>query len=143
MRRFFNDFFEDDFFDSFFRRPMQHRLLGSGSINELQEFRGAAADIWEEKGEIKARIDLPGIDKKDIELKVTDNLIEVKAEKKTEQKQEGKDFFRQERSFAGFYKAFALPHKIDAQKVQAEYKNGVLEISAPKTEKETKKIEVK
>jgi len=143
--RIFEDIFDDGFFNSFFKQPFRSRFLlpNTQEISLGEGIRNTALDVWEEQGKIKAKIDLPGIDKKDIDIKIHDNMIEIKAQKKFENKEDGKDFLRQERSFSGFYKLFSLPHKIDSEKVDAKYENGVLEITAPKSEKETKKIEVK
>ncbi len=143
--RIWSNFFDEDFFDSFLRPNTETQLLAKPTTASKKEdmFFGTLADIWEEENKIKAKIDLPGIDKKDIEIKVHDNLIEITAQKKNETKQEGKDFFKYERSFAGYYKAFTLPHKVNENQIDAKYENGVLEITAQKTEKETKRIEVK
>ena len=141
MRNFI-DFFEEDFCSPFRTRSLLVGLEPT-TTPEIKNFRNTSADIWEENGKVMAKIDFPGIDKKDIDIKVNDNIVEIKAEKKFVDKTEGKEFFREERSFSGFYKAFSLPNKIDPEKIEAKFENGVLEISAPKIEKETKKIEVK
>ncbi|MBI2598279.1 MAG: Hsp20/alpha crystallin family protein [Candidatus Diapherotrites archaeon] len=147
MKRFglIENFFDDWFLESIFQFPAARRLLAQNSpeIAPIETYKSTLADIWEEKDAIKAKIDLAGVDKKDIDIKVHENFIEIKAEKKTEKKDEGKDFFRQERHFSGYYKAFSLPKKIDTGKIEAKYQDGVLEITAPKIEKELKKIEVK
>ena len=91
---------------------------------------------------------MPGVDKKDIKVNVTKDSIEIKAEKKKEVKEEDKKkgMFRHERSFAGFYRSFALPNNVDADKANAEYKDGVLKITVPKLkieEKKKKLLEIK
>lgn len=104
-------------------------------------YRLPVSDIYETDKEIVAEIDLPGVDKKDIKVNVTEGSIEVKAEKKKETKQEGKKkgMFRLERSFAGFYRRFPLPNNVDADKANAEYREGVLKVTVPKLQIEDKK----
>ncbi len=102
------------------------------------------SDLYETDKEIIAEIDLPGVDKKDIKVNVTKDSIEINAEKKYETKKEDKKkgMYRFERSYSGFYRKLALPNKVDADKADAEYKNGVLQIKIPKLkiEQQQKKL---
>lgn len=107
----------------------------------LKAVKEPSCDVSEKKDKIIAKIDLPGVEKKDIQLNITENYAEVKAGKKEEAKTEKKGIFRHERSFRGYYRVVPFPTKIKAEKAKAEYKNGVLEIEAPK--EKIKKIEIK
>ncbi len=102
------------------------------------------SDLYETDKEIIAEIDLPGVDKKDIKVNVTKDSIEINAEKKYETKKEDKKkgMYRFERSYSGFCRKLALPNKVDADKADAEYKNGVLQIKIPKLkiEQQQKKL---
>jgi len=84
-------------------------------------------------------VEIPGVDKKDINLSVTDTNLEVKVDKKQETKIAKKGYIRAERSYKGFYKSIALPTKILPEKTKATYRNGVLEVIIPKAEKKKKK----
>jgi HSP20 family protein len=105
---------------------------------ELMKFEIPFADIKEADKELIAEFDLPGIDKADIKLNVTETEIEVKAEKKHEVEEEKKDFFRQERAYQGFYRRSSLPLKVKPDQAEAEYNNGVLTVRMPKKEIEHK-----
>lgn len=116
---------------------------GLGKNKELvsSNYRSPVSDIYETEKEVVAEIDMPGVDKNDIKVNVTEDVIEIKAEKKNELKQEDKKkgMFRLERSFAGFYRSFPLPNSVDPDKANAEYKDGVLKITVPKLKVEEKK----
>ncbi|MCB9362085.1 Hsp20/alpha crystallin family protein [Candidatus Woesearchaeota archaeon] len=122
MQRQMDDLFRD------FGEP--GLLMGPKDVVQ-SEFRSPLSDIWEEKDKIHAKIEIPGVDKKDIQINATEHDIEVKVEKKEEKKTEKKGMYRYERSYSGFYRKFTLPHTIDPDKIQAEYKDGILELSAP------------
>ncbi len=111
-----------------------------------EDFVSPLADFWETDKEFKAEIDLPGINKEDLEINVYGNNLEIKAEKSHEEKKEENGSFRQERYYSGFYRQIPLPEKSDPDSVKAEYENGVLKISVPKTEElnsDKKRIELK
>ncbi len=120
--------------------------IGPGS-KEMETYNPASLDLKETDKEIIAAFDLPGIDKKDIELSVAEGKIVVKAQKKEEQREERKGYFRHERSERGFFRMFALPVKVKPEEVHAEYKDGVLTVTMPKLEalqkKKEKMIEVR
>lgn len=150
-----NDLFEEirrrqrKMFEDFYWPRFSWPRLGWGESpqeKELMKFEVPAEDIRETDKEVVVAFDLPGIDKKDIKLKVAENEIEVKAEKKEEIKEERKGFFRQERSYQGFYRKSSLPAKVKPDQVEAEYKDGVLTVKMPKKEiehKKPKEVEVK
>jgi HSP20 family protein len=103
-------------------------------------------DIYETEKEVVAKVEIPGVDPKNIKLEVEDNVlkIEAKSEEKKEEKKKG--YYRKEIS-SGFYKrAIPLPSEVIGNKANADYKEGILTISIPKTKskKEKKKsIEIK
>lgn len=96
------------------------------------QIRQPLADIIETKDSVIAKIELPGVDKKDIELNITENMLSVKAEKKHESEEKNKNFYRCERSYASFQRAFSLPARVIAEKADAEMKNGILTVKIPK-----------
>ncbi len=102
-------------------------------------YREPIADIWETDKEIVATVELPGVNKEDIQVNARDNGVEVKVERQEEKKDEKKDVYRIERTYTGFYRYFSLPEYVDTSKIEATYKNGVLELRIPKKESATDK----
>src|SRR5208337_3486315 len=109
-------------------------------------FRRPAFDIVEHDDAFEMTADLPGLDEKNIELKVANGVLTVKGEK-TEDKEEKKgDFHLRERRFGSFERSFRIPETVDTDKIEASFKHGVLTVKMPKTteaQKSAKKIEVK
>jgi len=101
-----------------------------------------AVDLYEEKDEIVAKAELPGMEKGDIQVNISDHLLTIKGEKKKEEETKEKNFYRSERSYGSFSRSVELPADVHGEKARASFKNGVLEIRLPKTE-EAKKKDVK
>jgi HSP20 family protein len=91
-----------------------------------------AADIYESENELLVTLDLPGIDPKMVEVRVENNVLTIRGERKLDEKQN--NFHRVERSYGPFGRAFTLSTAVDAEKIQATYKAGVLSIALPKAE---------
>lgn len=94
-----------------------------------------AVDICETESEFSAIAELPGMTKDDIEVSVEDNVLTISGERKLEKETEKDTFHRVERSYGTFTRAFSLPSHVDATKVKASFKDGVLTVTMPKTEK--------
>jgi HSP20 family protein len=102
-----------------------------------------AVDVSETEAEMVVRVELPGLSKENIELSLHDNVLTLKGEKKQEKKEEKENYHRVERSYGSFNRSLTLPADVDQSKIQATFKNGVLEIVLPKAEEaKQKKIEV-
>lgn len=102
-------------------------------------------NLSETEKEYKVTAELPGIEKKEIDLSVTDNTLILKGEKTFEEKQEKENFRRVERSYGSFYRAIPLAEPIEETKVQAEFKNGLLTVRIAKSTTHTakaKKVEI-
>ena len=112
-------FFFDDDFDDFFK-PVMRR-------NDVK------CDIYEENDEYHIEMDIPGYDKKDINIEVKDGYLTVKASKETEDKEETKNYIRRERVVGSFTKSFALGD-VDTDKIDAKFENGILNVTIPKQE---------
>ena len=100
---------------------------------------------WE-TGAIEVSVELPGIDQKDVDVSLTDSALTIKGEKKSEQEESKKGYHLLERSYGSFYRSIPLPSGVDADKAAAQFKNGVLTVTLPKTEEalsRVRKIEVK
>jgi HSP20 family protein len=93
-----------------------------------------AVDIIDEKDQIRIKADLPGLKKEDIEVSADNGVLTIKGEKKEEKEVKEKDYVRSERYYGSFHRSFSLPTGVDSQKVNASYKDGVLEITIPKRE---------
>ncbi|MFH1916272.1 MAG: Hsp20/alpha crystallin family protein [Nanoarchaeota archaeon] len=113
----------------------------------LQEFRSPIVNQFESKGQLITEIELPGVDKKDIELDVTDNYAEIKVAKKQEHEEKDKGIFRYESSSQNFYRKIPFPVEVKAASGDAEFKNGILKIAMPKVQrvehKNVKRLEIK
>jgi HSP20 family protein len=91
-----------------------------------------AVDIFEHEGNIVLKAELPGIDPKDVEIRLENNVLTLRGERKfgTEVKRES--FHRVERSYGAFSRSFTLPSVVDQGGIKAEYKDGVLQVTLPK-----------
>jgi HSP20 family protein len=92
-------------------------------------------DIVDTENEIVIKADLPGIDKKDISVDVTGRVLTLKGERSDEREEQKGDYYRRERSFGRFERAFTLPDEVDPGLIKAAYKDGVLRVEVPKSEK--------
>ena len=93
-----------------------------------------AVDIYETENELVVKADLPEVDPKSVGIQLENGTLTVKGERRFEEQKNGKGFHRIERSYGSFVRAFSLPETVDAEKVKADYKNGVLTIALPKKE---------
>lgn len=93
-----------------------------------------SVDIFETENELVLHADLPGVDMNDIDIKVENNTLAIKGERKFEQNENHKGFHRIERSYGSFVRYFSLPDTVDTDNVRAAYSNGVLTVTLPKKE---------
>ena len=91
-----------------------------------------SVDIYETENALVLAAEVPGIDEKDIEIKIEDNTLTLKGERKFEKETKEENYHRIERAYGSFYRSFTLPHYIDQDKIKAEHENGVLKITMPK-----------
>lgn len=106
------------------------------------ELRPPTVDVFEEKDDIVVKAELPGIEKDDIDVNLTDHSLTIKGEKKKEEEVKEENYYRSERSYGSFLRTLELPKEVRADRVKASFKNGILEVRMPKTE-EAKVREVK
>jgi HSP20 family protein len=126
----------DNFFRGFDAEPFESRMAAFNP----------KIDVTENDKEIKISAELPGMDEKDIDVSLQNDILTIKGEKKEEKEDKGKDYYRMERSYGSFSRTIPLPVEVETDKVEATFRKGVLSISLPKTAKtiaETKKIAVK
>jgi len=93
-----------------------------------------AVDFYETDQSVVLKAELPGVDPKDVEARVEDGTLYLKGERKFENEVKEGSYHRVERAYGSFTRTFALPSSVDADKVAAEYKDGVLTLSLPKRE---------
>jgi len=129
----------DSLFDDFFVRGPRHRGWYVQRWNP-------AVDISENDGNIHVDVEIPGMKKEDIKVSLENNVLMLKGEKKQEREFKEENCHRLERRYGSFVRSFELPVPVQADKIKASYKNGVLKIDLPKAEEVKPKeipIEVK
>jgi len=128
-------------FDDIFGRPFLPSIWRRIPIEE----RGwaPAIEVFEKEDKFVVKADVPGIKTEDIDISVVGDILTIKGEKKAETEVKEEDYYCCERSYGSFYRSIALPSNIDANKIEANYEDGVLEVSLPKApEVKPKKVAV-
>jgi HSP20 family protein len=93
-----------------------------------------AVDIYEHEGNIVLKAELPGVDGKDVDVRVENNVLTLRGERKLDQEVKRENYHRIERSYGSFTRSFTLPTVVDTSNIKAEYKDGVLRVTLPKRE---------
>ncbi|MCW5746204.1 MAG: Hsp20/alpha crystallin family protein [Alphaproteobacteria bacterium] len=113
---------------------------------ELTAAVAPAVDVTEKEKSYEVTAELPGMDDKDIEVKVANGMLTIKGEKREEKEEKQKDYYLSERRYGSFQRTFAVPEGVDVDKIEANFAKGVLTVTLPKTaeaQKAEKKINVK
>jgi len=103
-------------------------------------------DISESDKEFKITAELPGMDEKDIDVSVSNDVLTLKGEKKAEKEEKKANYYRMERSYGTFHRSIPLPAEVEKDQIEAKFKKGVLTVVLPKSEKavkESRTIEIK
>jgi len=102
-----------------------------------------AVDVYEDEHKITLKIEVPGIDEKDIDIRVENNVLTVTGERKFEKEEKEENYRRVERHYGSFTRSFTLPNTVDAENISADYDRGVLKVQlAKKAEAKPKQIKV-
>ena len=102
-----------------------------------------AVDVYEDEHNVTLKIEVPGIEEKDIDVRIENNTLTVHGERKMEKEEKEENFRRVERQYGSFTRSFTLPTTVDAEKVSANYDKGMLKIALPKkAEAKPKQIKV-
>lgn len=138
----------DDFGTDLWRNPFRSSAFGIEPFWRRGMKLAAApeVDIVEKEKAYEITADLPGVDEKNIEIQLSNGNLTIKGEKKEEKEEKKKDFYLHERHFGSFERTFGLPDGVDADKIEASFKKGVLTVTLPKkpeAQKPPKKIDVK
>ena len=133
LRRDFNRLFED--FGDLWRSPIRHALLGPEFIwsREFSLAAAPAVDIAEKEKTYEITAELPGLDEKNVEVKVANGMLTIKGEKKEEKEEKKRDYYLSERRYGSFERRFQLPDGVDSDKIEAAFKKGLLTVTLPKT----------
>ncbi|MFC6487944.1 Hsp20/alpha crystallin family protein [Nitratireductor sp. GCM10026969] len=129
-------------FDEFWNR-FEH---SSGAANGFLSLGSPHTDVSETDKEVEVSFELPGMDEKDIDVRLSDGVLTIRGEKKNEREEKKKGYYLSERSYGAFYRNIPLPAGVDAEKAEARFRNGVLTVTLPKTpeaQEKVRKIEVK
>jgi HSP20 family protein len=105
-----------------------------------------ASEVAEDDKAYRVTVELPGMEEKDVEVSLSDSAITIKGEKKSEKEETKKDYHYSERTYGAFRRSFALPEGVDADKIEATMKSGVLTVVLPKSaeaQKKSRKVEIK
>jgi HSP20 family protein len=126
-------------FDPLANFPVNFRNFEDAVTRLLSEPRGArpwspSVDIFETENELVLKADLPEVRLEDIEVRVENETLTLKGERKFQKDEAVKGYHRIERSYGSFIRSFSVPATVDAEKVGAEFKNGVLTVTLPKKE---------
>lgn len=128
----------DRMFDSFLRRgwmrPWRFEWPSFPEIS-LPEMKAPKVDVVDRENEIVVKAEVPGVDKKDIDISVGEDTVTIKGETRHEEKEEKGDYYRCEISRGAFSRTVALPAAVDGARAKASFKDGVLELTLPKVEK--------
>jgi HSP20 family protein len=117
-------------------RLFNFSLSRSGGHNRglLEGAWGPAVDVYDSKDNVVVKAEIPGMNKDDIEVTVQGDTLVIKGEKKYEHDEKKNDHIRSERFYGAFHRGISLGSEVEADKVKAEYKNGVLQLTLPKKE---------
>ena len=129
-------------FDSLFDTPLWPAVWRRLPAQEREW--SPAIEVFEKEDKYVVKAELPGLKEEDVDVSVNDDTLCLKGEKKTEHEVEEEEYHWSERTFGSFLRTIKLPSNVDTKKIEAEYENGMLEITLPKmAEVKPKKITVK
>ena len=125
-----------------FSRLFDTSFPGRSSESDLTTW-APAVDIQETENELVLKADLPGIEEKDIDVRIENSTLTIRGERKFEKQVNEDNYLRVERSYGSFSRSFSLPNTINTEAIHAEYKNGVLTVQMPKrAESKPKQVKV-
>jgi HSP20 family protein len=133
MRSFFDDFFD---------------VMSRSGANKRRSWEeggiwSPATDLIDKKDKLIARIELPGVEKKDVKIQLSDNNLTIHGEIEKDKETQKEDYYCCERVYGTYSRTISLPMEVDREKIKAKFKNGILEITLPKEpEKKPKEIAI-
>jgi len=128
----------DRVFDQYFRhgvmRPWRFEWPGFPEL-ALPEMKLPKVDVVDREAEVVIKAEVPGVEKKDLDISAGEDSVTIKGSTSKEEKEEKGDYYRREISSGTFLRTVALPATVDGSKAKASFKDGMLELTLPKTEK--------
>ena len=121
LRRAMDTLFDDRFF-------APYRLFAL----DMPEM--APIDMYHTDSDVVVKAALPGVKPEDVDISITDGTLTIKGETKTEEKEEQKDYLHREHRYSAFHRSVALPGRLDTDKAEASFENGILTLTIPKSE---------
>ena len=128
-RKSFRPFFMPNLFDDDFFPVLQQRASSMPAVN-----------IREDEKKYSLELAVPGIDKKDLKIDINEDVLTISSETKNESAEENDGYKRKEFSYSSFCRSFYVPENVNKEKIEANYKDGILSVSLPKQEEEKHKI---
>ena len=128
-------------FQDQFNRAFEEAFRGRSDESALTTW-SPAVDIFEDGNELVLKADLPDMDEKDLDIRVENNMLTIRGERKFEKKVSEENYLRVERAYGAFSRSFSLPNTVNTDAIKAEYRNGVLTMHLPKRE-ESKPKQIK
>jgi HSP20 family protein len=135
VERMFEDWFED-----FWSRPFPRLSRPGFARLRPISLEAPALDVYEQKDDLIVKAEIPGLTKDEIDISLEGNTLTIRGEKKKEEEVKEEDYYRCERTYGAFSRSIELPLAVHTDKVNATFKNGVLEIRLPKTEEAKKSV---
>ena len=127
MNRLFNTFFDE----------------GNGQGRGASRRWAPAVDLFEREDSLVLKADLPGLSEDDVQIEVRDNVLTISGERRADFEDKQNGYYRVERAFGSFSRSLTLPEGVDADKIDASFDNGVLEVTIPKPEeRKPRRIEI-
>lgn len=138
----------DEFDGGFWRSPFRSRFFDLAPFRRAEATTAAtpAVDVSETEKAYEITAEMPGMDEKNVEVKVANGVLTIKGEKQEDREEKKKDYYMRERSFGSFERNFQVPEGVEIDKIEANFKNGLLSVTLPKSasaQKAEKKITVK
>jgi HSP20 family protein len=138
----------DDFSGGMWRSPFGRSFFDIEPFRRAETAFGAvpAVDVTQTDKGYEITAELPGMEEKDIDVKLVNGILTIRGEKRDEKEEKKKDYYMRERSFGSFERSFQVPENVDTDKIDASFKKGVLTIMLPKSaeaQRDEKKIQVK
>lgn len=118
--------FFDDFFDMMEKPGRSRKNWFDGGI------WAPAVDLIDKNDKLLAKVELPGVDKKDVKLSLNDSNLTIQGEMKKDEETKNDDYYYRERAYGTYSRTISLPAEIDKENIKAKFKNGILEITMPK-----------
>lgn len=125
----------DEFFSRGWMRPFSFSHPSWSHLPAPFEGRTPHVDVVDREKEVFVKAELPGVDKNDVEISMTDNSVTIKGSTRAEEKEEEGNFHRCEISQGSFSRTVSLPNEVDTDKAKAKFKDGVLKLTIPKVKK--------